>query len=217
MATTTAKGSGSTVNNGGTVVAAGTLSSDSPMTKVINVNELSTGVEYGSKVVANDGPSTVGFTDPAGVTTAKSGGTGGLAYFPNAQAGERNFLLKTAGDSASKINNDSTTLLTVPGAEYDGVGRDTIHKTVSTKRIGAYASTSYDVLAVPSSGTVPGFTKGANAGDASDFVQADDGSTAAVDDAASPTRAVPGELTYHFGGLGKPTTDEYKAKDSYEV
>lgn len=216
MATTTAKGSGSTVNNGGTVVAAGTPSADSPITKVLNVNELATGSEYGSKVVANSGPTTIGYEDPAGVTTAKAGGTGGLAYFPNAQAGERNFILKAAGDSASKINNDASTLLTVPGSEYAGVGRETIHKIVSTRRLGAYASTSFDLLAVPSSGVVPGFTKGANAGDASNFVQMD-GSTAATDDAASPTRAVPGELTYHFGGLGRPTTDDYKARDSYEA
>jgi len=213
MASTTAKGSGSTVNNGGTVLAAGTLG-DSPMTQVLNLNNLAIGSsDYGSKIVANDG--TVG--DYAGVTTANSGGTGGLAYFPNAQEGERNFILKAAGDSASKINNDATTLLTVPGAEYDGVGRDTIHKVVSTRRIGAYASASFDVLAKPSTAMVPGRTKGNNAGDASNFVQADDGSTAASDDAASPTRAVPGELTYHFGGLGRPTTDEYKAKDSYEA
>jgi len=216
MSTTTAKGSGSTVNDGGTVLAAGTLSADSPMTQVINVNELVTGTEYGSKVVTNDGGSVKGYTDPQGITVAVSGGTGGLAYFPNAQAGERNFILKAAGDSASKINNDATTLLTIPGSEYDGVGRETIHKTVSTRRIGAYASASFDVLATPSSGVVPGGTLGANAGAESDFVQAD-GSTAAVDDAASPTRAVPGELTYHFGGLGRPTTDEYKARDSYEA
>jgi hypothetical protein len=217
MATTTAKGSGSTVNDGATVLAAGTPASDSPVTQVLNVNQLATGSEYGSKVVANAGPSVIGYEDPAGVTTAKSAGTGGLAYFPNAQAGERNFIMKAAGDSAAKINNDVSTLLTVPGAEYDGVGRETIHKVVSTRRIGAYASTSFDLLAVPSSGVTPGFTKGANAGDASNFVQADDGSTAATDDAASPTRAVPGELTYHFGGLGSPTTDEYKARDSYEA
>jgi hypothetical protein len=217
MATTTAKGSGSTVNDGGTVLAAGTLSSDSPMTKVLNVNELATGSEYGSRVVANAGPSVVGYTDPAGLTTAKSAGTGGLAYFPDAQAGERNFILRAAGDSAARINNDATTLLTIPGSEYDGVGRETIHKVVSTRRIGAYASTSFDILAVPSSGTVPGFTKGANSGSASNFVEVNDGSTSATDDAASPTRAVPGELTYHFGGLGRPTTDEYKARDSYEA
>lgn len=218
MSTTTAKGSGSTVNDGGTVLAAGTPSSDSPMTKVLNVNELATGSDYGSKVVANNGAETpVGYKDPAGVTTAKSAGTGGLAYYPDARAGERNFILKAAGDSAAKINNDATTLLTVPGAEYDGVGRETIHKTVSTRRLGTYATASIDVLAVPSSGVVPGRTKGTGAGNASNFVQADDGSTAAGDDAASPTRAVPGELTYHFGGLGRATTDEYKARDSYEA
>lgn len=217
MATRTAKGSGSTVNDGGTVLAAGTLS-DSPITRVINVNELAVGgSDYGSKVVANDGTATPGYTDPDGVTTAKSGGSGGLAYFPDAQAGERNFILKAAGDSASKINNDATTLLNIPGSEYDGVGRETIHKVVSTRRIGSYSDTSFDLLATPSSGVVPGRTKGTGAGSASNFVQADDGSTAATDDAASPTRAVPGELTYHFGGLGKPSTDEYKAKDSYEA
>ena len=211
MASTTAKGSGSTVNNGGTVLAAGTLG-DSPMTQVLNVNELYTNYAYGSKVVSNDGTA----DDYAGVTTAASGLSGGLAYFPNAQEGERNFLLKTAGDSAAKINNDATTLLSIPGAEYAGVARDTIHKVVSTKRIGSYASTSFDLLARPSTAMVPGRTKGSGAGSTSNFVQMD-GSTAATDDAASPSRAVPGELTYHFGGLGKPTTDEYKARDSYEA
>lgn len=215
MSTTTAKGSGSTVNNGGTVVAAGTPASDSPVTKVLNTNELATGSEYGSKVVANDGGSVPGYTDPHGVTTAKSAGTGGLAYFPNVYAGERNFILKAAGDSASKINNDDTSILNVPGAEYAGVGRDSIHKVVSTRRIGEYASTSFNVLAVPSSGVVPGRTRGNGAGNASNFVQVD-GTTSATDDAASPTRSVPGELTYHFGGLAKPTNVDYKARDSYE-
>lgn len=213
MASTTAKGSGSTVNNGGTVLAAGTLV-DSPMTQVLNLNDLATGSnDYGSKVVANDGTA----DDYAGVTTANAAGTGGLAYFPNAQEGERNFILKAAGDSAAKINNDATTLLSVPGAEYAGVSRSTIHKTVSTRRLGAYSDAAFDVLAKPSSAMVPGRTKGTGAGSASNFVEVDDGSTAATDDAASPTRAVPGELTYHFGGLGRATTDEYKAKDSYEA
>lgn len=211
MSTTTAKGSGSTVNNGGTVLAAGTLS-DSPMTQVLNVNDLAKEGDYGSKVVAHDGTA----DDYAGVTTAASGLAGGLAYFPNPQEGERNFIMMAAGDSAAKINNADSTLLTIPGAEYAGVFRDTIHKVVSTRRIGAYASAEFDVLAAPSTAMVPGRTKGSGAGSASNFVQMD-GSTAAADDAASPTRAVPGELTYHFGGLGRPTTDEYKAKDSYEA
>lgn len=217
MATTTAKGSGSTVNDGGTVLGVGpsAIDSASPMTSGIGLNDAKTGSEYGSQVLANDG-SGGEFTDPQGVTTAKSAGTGGLAYSP--ARGERNFIIKAAGaEGAGKINNDSSTLLTIPGAEYDSVGeRDNIHASVADRRIGSDSDRAFDVLAVPTSGVVPGRTKGSNAGDANTFVQAGDGSTAATDDAASPTRAVPGELTYHFGGLGKATTDEYKARDAYE-
>lgn len=212
MATTTAKGSGSTVNDGGTIVNAGAIAADSRITKVIGVNELNTGSEYGSKVLAKTGTS----QDYAGVTTANSSGTGGLAYYPNAQEGERNFLLRAGGDSCAKINNDSSTLLTVVGSEFGKRTVNEVHSTVGTRRIGAYSDTAFNVLARPSSAMVPGRTKGTGAGNASNFVQMD-GSTAATDDAATPTRAVPGELTYHFGGLAQPTTDEYKARDSYEA
>lgn len=212
MSTTTAKGSGSKVNDGGTVVAGGTLGSDSPMTKVLNVNDLKTGSEYGSKVLANDG-SGGEFTDPQGVTTAKAGGTGGLAYFPDALAGERNFIMRAAGDSASKINNDADSLLNVPGAQYAGVGQPTIHKLLTTRKLGV---TSYNILAVPSSGVVPGRTKGAGAGNVVNYTSTTNGSSAGTDDAASPTRNVPGELTYHFGALGEPTTDEYQPRDTAE-
>ena len=217
MSTTAAKQAGGNEKvDGGTVTNAGTPASDSPITDTMNPNELATGgSEYGSKVKANDGGDGGLFEDPQGVTTAKAAGTGGLAYSP--ARGERNFIIKAAGsEGAGKINNDASTLLTIPGAQYDSIGQDSIHRVASTRRVGASASASFDVLAVPSSGVVPGRTKGANAGDAQNFVQTGDGSTAATDQAASPTRAVPGELTYHFGGLGKATTDEYKAKDSNE-
>lgn len=209
----------STVNNGGTVVNGGNLASDSPMTKNRTLNDLADGLtDYGSKIVAQDG--TTG--DYAGVTTAKSSGTGGLAFFPNAQEGERNFLLRGAGIEGgnNEINNDSSTILTVPGSEFASVGTrevNKVHKLVSTSRLGAYSDAKFDVLAKPSSAMVPGRTKGTGAGTDSNFVQVNDGSTAATDDAASATRAVPGELTYHFGSLAAPTTDEYKARDSYEV
>jgi len=208
MASTTAKGSGSTVNNGGTIVNAGNIASDSPVTKVIGVNELNTGSEYGSKVVVNTATGAE-YTDPQGVIKAVSGGT--FAYTP---AQGENFLLRAAGDTnAGKINGSSSSVLTIPG----GVTNTSIHKLVTTRQIGTYATTSFDVLATPSSGVVPGRTKGTGAGTEVEYVQADDGSTAASDDAASPTRSVPGELTYHFGALSSPTTDEYKARDSYEV
>jgi hypothetical protein len=212
MATTTVTGSGSTVNDGGTIVNAGNVSADSRITNTIQVNELNTGDEYGSKVVAKNGTE----KDFAGVTTAKSGGSGGLAYFPNAQEGERNFLLRAGGDSCTKINNDDSSILSVPGSEYDLRAVNTVHASVGTRRLGAYADTEFNMLARPSTAMVPGRTKGTGAGAASNFVQMD-GSTAATDDAATPTRAVPGELTYHFGGLAKPSTDEYKARDSYEA
>jgi len=211
MASTTVKGTGKK-NNGGTIVNAGNVGSNSPVTSVIGLNELHANADYGSKVVANDG--TGGSTsDPWGVTKALSSGT--LAYFPNAAAGERNFIVKCAGDSAAKINNIATDMLNVPGAEYDGVNRSSIHKLVKTRRYGSYADTSINIMARPSTQVVPGRTKGTGAGNASNFVQID-GSTAAVDNAASLTRTVPGELTYMFGAI-KPLNVAYKAKDSYEA
>ena len=70
-------------------------------------------------------------------------------------------------------------------------------------------------MAAPSTAIHPERTL-TGSGVAANYVQADAGTTQATDDAATPSRAVPGELTYHFGGLGKPTTDEYKARNAYE-
>lgn len=207
MASTTAKGSGSTVNNGGTIVNAGNISADSPITKVIDLNDLNTGRDYGSKVVINTATG-ANFTDPQGVIKAKSAGT--FAYTP---AKGENFLLRAAGDTnAGKVNGSSSSVLTVPG----GVTNVSIHKLVTTRQLGTYATAEFNMLAVPSSGVVPGRTKGTGAGTVVNYVQADDGTTAATDDAATPTRSVPGELTYHFGALARPTTGDYKAKNSYE-
>lgn len=209
----------STVNDGGVVVNGGNIAAGNPMTVNKSLVDMADGGEdYGSKVLAQAG----GTGDYAGVQAAKSGGTGGLAFFPNAQEGERNFLLRGAGtaDGNNEINNDSSTILTVPGSEFDSVGIrqvNSVNAVVDTRLYGSGVDTSFNVLAAPSTAMVPGRTKGTGAGSDSNFVQVDDGSTAATDDAASPTRGVPGELTYHFGGLGKATTDEYKARDSYEA
>jgi hypothetical protein len=205
MASTTAKGSGSTVNNGGTVVGAGNVPAGSPITKVIDVNALNTGSEYGSKVIVNTATD-ASFTDPQGVIKAKSAGT--FAYTPPRGS---NYLLRAAGDTnAGKINGSSSDLLTVPG----GVSQKSIHKLVTTYQLGTYATAEFNVLALPSSGVVPGRTKGTGAGTEVDYVQVD-GTTAATDDAASPTRSVPGELTYMFGSV-TPKQDDYKARNSYE-
>lgn len=209
MSTTSAKGSGSEVRDGGCVAGGGTLGTDSPMTKVLNTKDLNTGSDYGSKVVPNDGDGGQ-FTDPYGVTTSKGAGT--LAYNPPVGT---NYIVLQAGDNAAKINGTTSTILTVPGADYDGSPRDMIHKVVKTYKYGSYSTTVFNVLAKAGSGVVPGLTKGTGAGSSANFVQVD-GSTAATDDAATPTRTIPGELTYHFGGLAKPTSVDYKAKNSYE-
>ena len=213
----------STKNDGGTVVKGGNPASDSPMTKNLNLNDLKTGSDYGSKVLANDGTGAA-TTDPHGVQKVKSGGTGGLAYFPDAQAGDRNFIIRAAGsEGAGKINNDASTLLTSPGAENANVGVrgvSPIHGVIATRLLGSASDVAYDVLAVPSTQRVPGRTKGTGAGNASTFVNPADG-TAAVSTEIFPTRAVPGELTFMFGAanptnVADSTDKDYKAKDSNE-
>jgi hypothetical protein len=211
MSTTKTVSSESVKNNGGTVVAGGTAASDSPITNVINTNELNTGNEYGSKVLEKVAAGT-DTSDPHGVITAKAGGTGGLAYYPDPYAQERNFILRGAGDSASKINNDTVSFLNVPGARFAGVGEPSIHKLLTTRKLGVM---SYNILAVPSTSVVPGRTKGAGNGDLVTYVSTT-GNVPATDDAASPTRTVPGELTYHFGKIAQPYNDVYKAKDQAE-
>lgn len=208
MSYTSAKSAGGPrKNNGGTVVNAGNVAAGNPVTKVIGVNEVNGSKnQYGSKVVTDTAVGN-GTTDPHGVVKVKSAGT--FAYSP---AKGQGFLIRNAGDDASKVNGSATTLLSVPG----GVSNVSIHKLTSTRALGAYASTSFDVLARPSTSVVPGRTKGLGAGDPVAYVQADDGTTTSnVDNAASPTRSVPGELTYMFGSK-TPKNDAYKAKNSYE-
>lgn len=205
-----------TVNNGGTLLGAGNIGSDSAITVNKSLVEVADGGDdYGSKVVKKNNPSSL---DHAGVIEAKGLNNGTLAFFPNAQEGERNFLVRGIGteDGNGEINNSASTVLLNGASEVQLRAVNTVHKTVKTQQVGEYADRSFDVLAKPSKDMVPGRTLGTDAGTDSNFVQTD-GATAASDDAASSTRAVPGELTYHFGGLAVPATDEYKARDSYEA
>jgi len=218
MATQPAKiAGGNKKNDGGTAVNAGTPESSSPITDVLNPNQLNTGNEYGSKVVGLVGTS----GDFVGVTTAFAAGSGGLAYTPDPRAGDasgRNFIIRGAGDSAARINNSrhNGDILVVGGSDF-GDRFDGVAGNLKTTNVGFSSGTFLDVLAVPSTDMVPGRTKAANAGVSQAFVAPSGaGETAGTDAAANPTRAVPGELTYHFGGLAAPTTDEYKAKDSAE-
>jgi hypothetical protein len=208
MASTSAKSAGgSPKNNGGTVVNAGNVSAGNPVTRVIQVNQINASKsQYGTKPVVNTGVGN-GTSDPHGVVKVKSAGT--FAFTPAKGEG---FLIRNAGDNASKINGTASTLLSIPG----GVSNVSIHKLTSTRAIGAYDDASYNVLARPDGSVVPGRTKGLGAGSSVAYVQVDDGTTTTnVDNAASPTRSVPGELTYMFGGKS-PKNDTYKAKNVTE-
>jgi hypothetical protein len=207
MSYTTAK-AGVKNNNGGTIVHAGNVSDT---TKNLELNTINASVNngYGSKVYVNTATGN-GTSDPWGIALAKSAGTGGIAYNP---AKGTNYIMRYAGDNASKVNNDSSTVLTIPG----GATNKTINKLVTTRQLGSYSDTSFNILAVPNGGKiVPGRTKGTGAGTVVNYVQADDGSSSATDAAATVSRSVPGNLTYFFGYLAGPTTVSYKAKNVRE-
>jgi len=169
------------------------------------------GAAFGSVVVSNDGTEGA-TTDSAGVGKALSAGT--LAFNPNAldKRDDRSETWIMRGVT-TKLSDVDNTALHSRGTVGDG-RYDNIHGTVGDRHIGSGDAT-FDVTAAPSTQIVPGRTKGSLAGKANNFQNTTD-TTVAVDSEVFPTRSVPGELTYHFGGLGRPTTDEYKAKNSNE-
>ena len=207
-----AVGTGEVVD-GGAIVMAGNKASDSPVTKDMGLNTLADdrGAAIGSIVVSNDGTGAA-TTDRAGVGKAVSGGT--LAFNPNAldKRDDRSETWVMRGVT-TKLSDVANTVL-LGGNVGDGT-YDNIHGTIADRKLGSDDDRAHDILAVPSTQIVPGRTKGTGAGNANAFQNTTDTTVAEVAE-VFPTRAVPGELTYHFGGLGKPTTDEYKAKDSNE-
>ena len=218
MATVAPSGDGNApaveVRDNGTIFNAGNVVSTGPITSVITLKDAAKqGFEdisaVGSKVVANDGTG-ASTTDRVGVAKGVSGGT--LAY----NAGATEWIMR-GGNVATTIGGVANTVLVSAGSDVAGAftaTRDNVNQLNSTRRLGTGGGT-FDMFAVPSTEINPGFSKGANAGDAQNFVQADDGSTASADNAAAPTRTVPGELTYRFGAPN-PTQDNYKAKDVRE-
>ena len=174
------------------------------MTKSLSLADVADdfGESFGSKVVANDGAG----TDKAGTTTARGAGT--LAY--NATATQ---WVVQGGNVTTKLNNAANTALISAAADSEGANatRDNITSNVNRKKIGA---TEIDVYAKPST-AYNGFVTRTGAGTDQPFKTGHSTGTA-TDDAANPTLAVPGELTYMAGGKN-PTTDEYKAKNAPEA
>lgn len=169
MATTPVT-SGSSKNNGGTVLgitSATTTTAGSAVTRTLQNNDLALSetpnIGYGSKVVALTGSKW-----KPGIQTAK--GSGALAYQP--KASDPQFLIR---GYASKINNVASTLLTFPASDFPG--RDAIHGHTETERIHITSIAYATGIA----------TDGGNAGDNVSFN---------ADNAATPTRAIPGEFVY---------------------
>lgn len=202
-------------NDAGTVVKGGTPASDSPIQNVLGLNTLADdrGEAFGSKVVANVGTGAA-TTDRVGVSGAIAGSAvdGASIAF---NAGATNWVMQ-GGNVTTSLNGVANTALIGGARDYAGdlndFATEAARVIIDTERVGA---SGYDVFAAPSSNIVPGRTRLAEAGDASVFVNPADGSAAVASEIA-PSQAVPGELTYHFGALAEPTTDEYKAKNVLE-
>ena len=217
MATVAPSGDGNApaveVRDNGTIFNAGNVVTGGPVTSVVTLRNAAKQTfedisAVGSKVVANDGtgPAT---SDRAGVAKGVSGGT--LAY----NAGGTEWIMR-GGNVATTIGGVANTVLVSAGSDVAGAftaTRDNVNEINSTRTLGS--SGTFDLLATPSGHINAGFQVGGGAGSAQNFVQADDGSTASADNAAAPTRTVPGELTFHFGGPN-PSGAVYKAKNTFE-
>ena len=200
-------------NDGGTVIHGGSNAAG-VMTKNISLADIADdfGESFGSKVVANDGTGSA-TTDRAGVQTARgtgSGGTGTIGY--NATATK---WVVQGGNVTTTLNNAANTKLIGGAADSEGMDatRSNVTSNNKRKKIG---DTVIDILKNPTT-TINGFvTSRTGAGDDVNMVRPSGaGDEAASDNEANTTRAVPGELTYMFGGKN-PKQDQYKGKDTPE-
>lgn len=200
-------------NNAGTIIKGGTPASDSPIQNVKSEADFANdrGESYGSRVIAADGGA-----DLVGISGAVAGsvvgGTTRLGY----QAGANNWVVM-GGNVTQTLGGVANSTLIGGAREYKGGLNDfdseALRTVISTQRVGA---SGFDIYSRPSSAMVPGRTRLAEAGDVSVFVNPEDG-TPAIATEIAPSQSVPGELTYFFGALAEPTTDDYKAKNVREA
>ena len=176
---TTATGSGGKDNDGGVIANAGNISSSRHTAK--STMELAQG-----KKVSGSQMHTVSNRSQAALA---SGGT--FAYNPSVHgtrsSTDTGFLI--AGGSPTLLSGKANTgdLLAIPAAHYAFRQSGNIHKRIKTTQKGTWADRTFDIL----NGTL---SKGTNAGTAFNFVSTTNSGNPATDDAASPTRAIPGEF-----------------------
>jgi|TARA_Y100000310_G_scaffold102901_2_gene101055 hypothetical protein len=162
--------SGASKNNGGTILgitSATTTTAGSAVTRTLQNNDLALS-ETPNIGYGSKVVALTGSKWKPGIQTAK--GSGALAYQP--KANDPQFLIR---GYASKINNVASTLLTFPAS--DNNDRAPIHGHTETERIHITSIAYATGIA----------TDGGNAGDNVSFN---------ADNAATPTRAIPGEFVY---------------------
>lgn len=178
--------------------------------KSLGTNTLAndTGVSFGSKVLAKVGTG-ANTTDRFGISGAIPGGT--LAY--NAPA--TRWIMYGVGVTTN-LNNTSNNTIYTAGASWNGRQENFVTAVSGTMLLGSGTINSFDFYADPNGTINPNFTKAANAGSRANFVRPSGAGTVATNAADYfMTRAVPGELTYRFGGAN-PVLADYRAKDSFE-
>lgn len=194
--------------DGGTIISAGNKASDSPITKDLSIDTIADdfGGTIGSTVVANDGTGSI-YTDKAGVQKALSAGT--LAY--NSTATQ---WVMAGGNVTTTLSNVANTFLTTAASDSNGAnaGRSMTNSLQTTRNLGTM---TLDTLAVPTSGIHNYRTFSVAGGTEKNYVRPSGAGNQNSNDESIGTLAVPGELTYMFGGKN-PKQDDYKAKNTFE-
>jgi hypothetical protein len=207
MATQTATGSGGTKNNGGTIIGGGAVDTNGPISNNLQVKDLATNNNHGSKVVKQVATS-ADFTDTYGLIEANPNSAGGLAY----NGGYDNFIIRGAGTTrAGKINGVSSNLLNSTAAEFSGVPRNKKNTVQTAKKLG---NPTWTWPILPGSGRHPGLDRN-DAGSGFSFSSPTDGSGIASDKVVSASLSVPGELTYRTGAA-LPKNTNFKPRNVAE-
>tara|TARA_R100001163_G_C5068128_1_gene207939 strand:- start:526 stop:1191 length:666 start_codon:yes stop_codon:yes gene_type:complete len=181
-------------NDGGVVMNGGNIGSSRHTTKSI-IDTIKGAKDYGSMVKANTGTA-----NEIGITTARSGGT--LAYNPNGRAVTRSstdtgFLIR--GGSPTLISGIASTggILSIPGSDTTARRAGNLHFTERTRQKGTWATAIFDIfgggLLTSGGAAKSGIT---NRGTRYNHNSIDNSKADSPDDAARPSRSVPGELVY---------------------
>jgi len=206
VSTHTATISGSTItHNGGTVLNGGTIASATPF-----VGKSPLEITQGRKVAGSQVIASTGTATHPGVTTVES--TGKLAYNPSEPS-----VTRSSTDTGFVMRGGVPTLIASVGTgtiDFHARGSDGTHRLAGSihvpngihkySRKGTWATTIFDAYGgnlLQSDGTA----KAGITGRGSD-------ASLAVDHAATPTKAIPGELTILFNHVTFTTNNvDYSA------